>query len=142
MNIILAALNEYGIHDFPGNSSNPRVLEYFSDIGASYVLDDDTAWCAAFMNWILKVTGHAYSAALNARSFLDYGVDSPEPLMGDICILWRGSKGGTLGHVGILIKKTDTMVYLLGGNQSNSVNITSFPISQVLGFRVAVTPAP
>lgn len=135
MNIIETALKEYATHDIFGVTSNPRVLQYFKDIGQAWVNDDDTAWCAAFVNWVLKQNGKIGTGSLAARSFMRYGVETKQPQLGDIVVLWRISPQSAYGHVGFFVKEVGDQIYILGGNQSDSVNITAFSKSQLLGYR-------
>lgn len=134
-NIIEIALSQFGNTGIVGNLSNKEVLKYFSEIGAKWVKDDDTAWCSAFTNWVLKQANLPYSSALNARSFLTYGNKTIKPMIGDIVILWRVSKNSAFGHVGFFIKETADIVFILGGNQNNSVNIAGFSKSKILDYR-------
>ena len=67
------ALQEYGEWEWPGNEQNPRILHYFKTIGHPWVKDDETAWCAAFVNFCLYSGGKKQTGKLNARSFLTYG---------------------------------------------------------------------
>jgi hypothetical protein len=55
--------------------------------------------------------------------------------MGDIVILWRISPKSIYGHVGFYVCERKNTLYLLGGNQSNSVSIAPYPKTQVLGYR-------
>lgn len=135
MNIIEIALKEYGNKGIPGTATNPDVLKYFSEIGFNYIHDDETPWCAAFMNWVLKQAGIPGTNKLNARSFLEFGLPTAIPSYGNIIVLWRGSIEGALGHVGIFIKQVGNQIYILGGNENNQVEIEAFPSSQVLGYR-------
>ena len=129
------ALNEYGVYEIVGAINSPRVMKYSKEIGLTWIKDDETAWCALFVNWCLKKAGKPNTGAVNARSFLKYGVSTTAPVLGDIVILWRGSKTGTLGHVGFFIHDTKNYIYILGGNQSDSVNITRFAKTQLLDYR-------
>ncbi|MEK7179967.1 MAG: TIGR02594 family protein [Patescibacteria group bacterium] len=133
--LILIALNEFGTQGIQGVTNNPRVLQYFSDIGQKWVKDDETAWCAAFMNWCLLKAGVQGTNSLLARSFLNYGINTNYPVLGDIVVLWRINRTSPYGHVGIFIKETENMIYILGGNQANSVNVTGFPKGQLLSYR-------
>lgn len=53
-------------------------------------------------------------------------------------MLDRG-KDPRFGHVGFVVGWNDTHVYLLGGNQSDMVNVTKFPKSSVRGYRWPTT---
>lgn len=129
------ALQEWGTKAIAGATHEPEVLRYFAEIGAAWVKDDETAWCAAFVNWCLMKAGLKYSAALNARSFLTYGTPTTTPVLGDIVVLWRIARSGPYGHVGFFVKETNGYVYLLAGNQSNTVNITAYDKTYLLGYR-------
>jgi len=102
-------------------------------------------WCAAFANAILEQSNipsnkdHKY--ALTARSFLDWGVEVEQPVMGDIVVFPRGDESWQ-GHVGFFVKAQvidDTLYYyILGGNQKNSVNVELYPAGKALSVRRAV----
>lgn len=136
MNKVFAVgLQEYGIKGFPGATHSTRILTYFRAAGFKWVKDDETAWCAAFVNWCFWKVGLPVPGTLAARSFLKVGRRTLAPKLGDLVVLWRISKDSPYGHVGFFIRENDTLVYILGGNQSNAVNITAFPKSQVLDYR-------
>lgn len=134
-NAILAGFKEYGITDIPGTQNNPRVLEYFAKVGQSWVTNDDTAWCAAFVGFCLESVGIASTKALNARSYLNWGKTSVEPKLGDIVVFWRISPTSAYGHVAFFVKEEAGYTYTLGGNQSDSVCISKYLTSTVLGYR-------
>lgn len=129
------AVLELGQTGVSGAVHNPRILQYFHDIGHKWVKDDETAWCAAFLNWCLLQAGYKHTGKLNARSFLDYGKPTQEPKAGDIAVLWRISPSSIYGHVGFYLFHDKTHVYLLGGNQKNAVSAQKFTLSQVLTYR-------
>lgn len=140
MSPIEIAMREYGVRDILGIKNNPRVLQYFSDIGQKWVTDDDTAWCAAFVNWCLKQSNRIYTGALNARNFLHYSTPTKTPILGDIVVLWRITKQGPYGHVGFYVSETETDVYILGGNQQNQVCILPYSKARVLDYRTIPPP--
>ncbi len=133
------ALGEYGVRETPGSKHNPRVVEYFAKVGHSWVKDDETAWCAAFVGFCLETAGINSTKKLNARSYMDWSVPSITLQLGDIIVFWRGSKSGWQGHVGFYIGETDTGILTLGGNQSDQVFIATYPKNQLLGYRKVPT---
>lgn len=135
MNHLEFALGEYGEKEIVGAGTSKRVLEYFSKSGNSWVKDDETAWCSAFVGYVLESCGIKSTKKLNARSYLKWGKPTTTPKMGDIVVLWRQSKTSAFGHVGFFIRKKDGLVYMLAGNQNNQVDITGFPESRVLEYR-------
>ena len=129
------ALKEYGEKEIKGSQHNPRIVEYFAKCGHSWVKDDETAWCAAFMGFCLETAGIKSTRQLNARSYLNFGTPVAVPSLGDIVVFWRGSKNGWEGHVGFFIKETNTGILTLGGNQADQVFIAEYPKNQLLGYR-------
>lgn len=105
-----------------------------------------TEWCAAFVNGILEENNYASTRTngsphyLLARSYLEYGdmILQAEVQNGDIMIFTRG-RSGWQGHVGFYVGQefiNGVLYYrVLGGNQSNEVNITLFPEHKLLGIR-------
>lgn len=132
---VLRALADYGTQEIAGTQNNNKIVDYFKKAGFSWVTDDETAWCAAFLNAILVEYQLPNTGKLNAKSFLELGIETQEPEIGDIVVLWRISKSSPFGHAGFFIAKDNNNVYILGGNQNNEVDISKFPLSRVLGFR-------
>lgn len=92
-------------------------------------------WCAAFINAVERQNGRHGTGSLLARSYLNYGKDTLDPKKGDIVVLWRIDRDSKFGHVGYLIRKTDTHVFIYGGNQDNMVSVKAYPLERVLGYR-------
>lgn len=130
------AKGEIGVKEIVGSQHNPRVIEYFKKVGHSWVQDDETAWCAAFVGWCLEMAGLGSTRKLNARSYLTYGTKVTTPQKGDIVIFWRGSKTAATGHVAFFDSfSADGDIMVLGGNQSNKVGITEYSKEMLLEFR-------
>lgn len=129
------ALEEIGTKEVRGGE-NPRILEYF--LATTYhASEDEIPWCSAFACWCMEEAGIASPERANARSWLDWGNPVPpdEVEQGDVVVLWRGSPEGTQGHVGFLVSRPGDRIHILGGNQSDSVRISDYPASQLLGYR-------
>lgn len=129
------AFEYYGLKEIVGKEHEPLIIKFFDFIGHSWIDDDETPWCATFVNYCLKMAGEAMTGKLNARSFLDYGEEVKQPKFGDIVVLWRGDRNGWQGHVGFFVKQDDKGIYVLGGNQSNEVNITIYKNERLLSYR-------
>lgn len=116
---------------------NPKIVQWFADVGHPWVKDDETAWCAAFVGAMLQKAGLPSTRALNARSYLDWGtpVDLADAEPGDVVTFPRGDIDGWQGHVAFYERQDDQSVYVLGGNQLNQVNIKPYPKDKVLGVR-------
>ena len=115
---------------------NPKVVAYFKDSGNPGVMDDETAWCAAFVGAMLRRAGVKSTGALNARSYLDWGtpVDRKNAQPGDVVIFKRGSSSWQ-GHVAFFVKDRGALIDVLGGNQSNAVNVKGYQAAALLGIR-------
>jgi len=142
------ALKYKGQKEIKGSRHNPVVVAFFAKSGHPEIKDDETAWCAAYLNAVLYEAGRRGTKSLLAKSFLNLP-DSDEvkgvPQYGDIVVLHRGSPSSWQGHVGFFVKWDDEFVYLLGGNQSDGVNVSKFPRSRIAGVRrprTEVTQAP
>ena len=129
------ALKCEGIKEIKGQRHNPKVVQFFAEAGHSYIDDDETAWCAAFMNAMLKRAGYTGTDSLAARSFMKYGT-ACEPKAGAIMVRKRGTSSWQ-GHVAICTGKTKRgYVECIGGNQRNAVNKQWYPLDdKLLGFR-------
>jgi len=123
----LIARGYIGVQEIPGPQSNPTILGWAKTMGgwvASWFRDDDTPWCALFVNACLQqaglpLSGGVGSAALvRAKSFLTYGRPLDVPCRGAILVFDRA--GG--GHVGFYAGETLKAYRVVGGNQSNSVS--------------------
>jgi uncharacterized protein (TIGR02594 family) len=89
-------------------------------------------WCADFINFVLRRTGHPTTNSRAARSFLEYGKRIDSPRVGAIVVLSRGVNNG---HVGI-VRGTDGAgnVIVISGNHGNKVWESPYPKSRVLGY--------
>lgn len=134
--LIEQALYEYGVKEIVGAKHNPRIIQYFTDLGFKNTsINDETAWCSAYVNWVAKQLGYEHSKQLTARSWLKVGTSVKTAKPGDIVVFWRESPNSWKGHVGFFIKATKRFVYVLGGNQNNSVCIKAYPKTRVLDYR-------
>jgi uncharacterized protein (TIGR02594 family) len=110
-----------GLTEIPGPSSNPVILRWAQDIGAPAFTNDDTAWCAVAMNrWAqtcdYPLSGTSYEL-LRAKSFAAWGIPI-HPTLGAVLVFSRPEGF----HVGLYLGEREGAYYVLGGNQSNSVN--------------------
>lgn len=128
------ALQQYGVRETPGGSSNPQVIKYFNETGFSYIKGDETGWCSAFMNWCADKAGMESSGKLDARSWMKVGRAVAKPKLGDVVVFWREDPISWKGHVGLFLSQTNKYIYVLGGNQSDMVCVKPYLRTQALGF--------
>lgn len=126
------AKQELGTAEIPGAANNnPRIVSYIAVCGYGY--GDETPWCSAFVNWVLRQVGYSRTSNLRARSWLEWG-QRTGPRYGAITVLAR-SADPVAGHVGFLVREAGHQLLLLGGNQANQVSVAWFPTSRLLGYR-------
>lgn len=130
------ALDFYGLTEIPGVENNPIIMDFFREIGHTWVQGDETAWCSAFVNYIAKTEGYEYSGKLDARSWLDTIVKVDTPFRGCLVILWRVDPSSWQGHVGWWINEDNAFIYIYGGNQNNQCRVTPYPKNQLLAYGI------
>lgn len=135
LDLIATALSLYGLAEVPGPGDNPFILQMAKDCGFDDYIHDEIAWCSLFPNWVALKTGYERSKSLSARSWLDYGSPVEVPEIGDLVISWRINPTSPYGHVGFFINSRSSVLYLLGGNQNDSISIESFPSKRIIGCR-------
>jgi uncharacterized protein (TIGR02594 family) len=124
------AEREIGVEE---GRSDPRIREYFASTSLG-PQPSSVAWCSAFVNFCVKSGGLTGTNSALARSWLNWGQNSESLVPGCIVVLSRGSPA--LGHVGFYVgDEGQDSIRLLGGNQSNSVKISSYPRANILGRR-------
>ncbi len=156
MNITAYAIAEryIGMKEILGKDDNPAILSMLQ-LDNTWPEHDEVPWCSGFVNhcaWLLRLPR---SKSLMARSWLSVGtpVKLSDARQGfDVVILSRG--GGDQppatvldapGHVGFFSSRHYTSpcgmvdgsseVFLLGGNQGNSVSVRGYDASRILGVR-------
>lgn len=138
------ARQEIGTVEIKGERDNPEIVGWFADVGHSWVQDDETAWCAAFVGAMLEAAGLNSTKALNARSYLEWGEEVPlrSAQPGDIVVYWRESPESWKGHVGFYVDQAGETIITLGGNQRNEVNETPYDTDKLLSVRRIHGPGP
>jgi uncharacterized protein (TIGR02594 family) len=128
------ARGELGIHE---GLNSERISEYFgaTELGPQ---PDSVPWCSAFINFCIEQSGQEGTRSAQARSWLAWGEEANEFVPGCVVVLPRGNDP-TAGHVGFFAGfDAQGDVRLLGGNQHDSVSVSSFPNAKdnALGKRI------
>ena len=131
------AKREIGITEIPGKGNADRILGYHSTTSL-HATEDSVPWCSSFVNWVVTRSGLDGTNSARARSWLGWGREIDIPAYGCIVVLWRKSKYSSKGHVGFFVgfNEDKTRVFLLGGNQSDKVKVSSYPSSRILSYRL------
>ncbi len=133
------ALGEIGVSEAPGAKINPRIAEYFK--ASKFWGKDDTgaenAWCGSLVAFVMKTAGYGIAKeAFRAREWEGRwpdGQKASRPVYGAIAV--KSRKGG--GHVGFVVGKVPGKpgyLAILGGNQSNTTNVSAYPESDFFAF--------
>lgn len=128
------AKSKLGEHEIRGERANPFIVACHrsTTLGKRLASSDETAWCSSFVNKCMVESGVEGTNSARAKSWLGWGTELDEPRLGCVVVIRRGTAGH---HVAFFDKLVGGAVQLLGGNQSDSVRLSSYPVSKVLGFR-------
>lgn len=137
--------------------ANPEITKYFEVVttppdkrGREYhvspvVPSGDrlivTPWCAAFVGWCIRQVFSEKTmdiAHTTASSWTEFGIGIAHPKFGCVAVKRKTSGNrnneGT-GHVGFFWSRAGEVVYLLGGNQNDGVNVMSCRASDIVAWR-------
>lgn len=132
---LVEAAKLIGTKEVPGLKSNPTIMAWAKELSLHEIYrNDDTAWCGLFIAITLKRAGreilHQYGN-LRAREWGNYGVKVDKAELADILVFIR--PGG--GHVGYYVAEDKECYHVLGGNQSNMVNVIRIEKSRCTAIR-------
>lgn len=134
--MLVNGLSLYGTKERVGDHYNYELNRWYNVCGFNNVNSKTKRlWCGLFLNYLAYITNHERSGKLDARSWLKTGYGVTKPKLGDIVVLWRDDPSTWKGHAGLFIRKTTHYIWILGGNQSNEVNISKYPCRRILGYR-------
>lgn len=137
--ILKEFLKVYGTAEQPGPGSNPAILAWAKAVGLDrYYRDDGIAWCGLAMAYVAGQAGWDNAPrgnSLLARNWLYWGNPANVPMLGDVLVFWRGSPGGSKGHVGVYVGEDAGAFHVIGGNQEDMVSIRRFSRKRFLQAR-------
>lgn len=125
---LIEARKHMGLKEIPGQRHNPTIMGWIKALGGWFT-SDEVAWCGTFTAICMKTAGiappdpHWY----RAKDWADWGI-ACKPRIGAVVVF--GRTGG--GHVGFLVGESASNFYVLGGNQSNAVNIMPIAKSRMV----------
>ena len=124
-----------GTREAPGPGSNPEILDWADGLGLDSYSDDDIPWCGLFVAHCIASQLPEEPLPPNilaARAWQAFG-RPVTPRAGAVLVFWRGKRAGWQGHVGFYASEDASTFHVLGGNQSNAVNIARISKSRLLG---------
>lgn len=121
--MIKEALKLYGTLELYGSANSPTILSWANELGKNIndvYKADSIPWCGLFIGIVAKRSDkEVVKSPLWALSWATFGKRVDIPMLGDVLVFTRS--GG--GHVGLYVGEDNTAYHLLGGNQSDAVNI-------------------
>lgn len=120
--VIAEAMALYGVTEIPGPKHNQTIMSWAKKLNLDKVYtSDEIAWCGLFVAIVVKNAGfEPVAAPLWARNWAKFGNVQKSAALGDILVFSRGNGG----HVGFYVGEDKDAYHILGGNQSNTVNVT------------------
>lgn len=134
--MVREGLKLFGITETPGAADNKTILEWAKEVGVDNVYKHDSVpWCGLFLALVAKRGGHPWLGepkdTLWALSWLRYGKITLRGMFGDVLIFKR--EGG--GHVALYIGEDVETYHVLGGNQTDKINIIRINKTRCVGIR-------
>jgi len=130
---LTAAYKYDGLREIRGPKHNPTIIKWLEKLNAWW-RDDETPWCGVFCAAVMQEVGLPYPKLyMRAKAWSDYGALLRPDRLAPGAILVFGRKGG--GHVGFYVGEDAGFYYVLGGNQSNAVNVMKLGKSRLVASR-------
>lgn len=122
-----------GVKETPGRQHNSTIRSWLERLGAWW-RDDETPWCGVFVAHCLREAGLPVAKNwMRALAWIEYGANLRTTVVAPGAILVFSRKGG--GHVGFYVGENQTHYFVLGGNQSNSVNVSKIAKERCAAIR-------
>lgn len=134
--ILIQARALIGTKEIVGKIHSKVILGWAKELGIEKIYtNDEIAWCGLFIAYVCKKVNlelpFTATQSLWALNWNKFGTKQKTAMLGDILTFKRN--GG--GHVGLYVGEDATCYHVLGGNQSNMVNITRIEKSRCAGIR-------
>lgn len=128
-----------GLKEIPGPSHNKLILDWLGKLGAWWK-DDEVAWCGTFVAHCIQAAGLPYPKDwFRAKAWSDYGaLLRPERIAPGALLIFdrKDAKGRSVGgHIGFYVGEDDLCYHVLGGNQSNGVNVSRIAKGRCIATR-------
>ena len=130
------AFHLIGTEEEPGAGANEAILGWAKALRIDY-RSDEIPWCGLFAAHCIgsQLTEEPLpTIPLRARAWEKFG-SKCTPQLGAVMVFWRVSKTDGRGHVGFYWAEDETTYHILGGNQSNEVNISRYKKDRFLRAR-------
>jgi uncharacterized protein (TIGR02594 family) len=122
-----SALHEIGTREEGDNAG--AAIKRYGDM--AHIPDAvGNPWCATFVNAMLESNGIPGTRSMASHSFMsdDRFIKLDGPALGALSVFYRGSRNAATGHVGFYRGELGSSVWVLGGNESDMVQIEAMPM--------------
>jgi len=127
------AASHIGTREIAGPKHNAKIIGWLQRL-KSWITTDEIPWCGTFCAAVMQESGLPYPKEFpRAKAWADYGANLRSTHVAPGAILVFSREGG--GHVGFYVGEDATAYHVLGGNQSNSVNITRILKNRCIAIR-------
>lgn len=131
--VIVEAVKLIGVQEIVGKQHSPEIMSWAKELNLSAYNADEIPWCGLFVAIVVKRAGFdVVKDPLWARNWNHFGTLQTIAMLGDVLVFTRPGGGG---HVGFYVGEDNTCYHVLGGNQSNRVNVTRILKSRCIGVR-------
>jgi uncharacterized protein (TIGR02594 family) len=122
-----------GLKEIPGPRHNQTIIRWLVKLRAWWN-DDETPWCGVFVAHCMQESWLPFPQLyMRAKAWSDYGSLLRRDRLAPGAILVFDRAGG--GHVGFYVGEDAGFYYVLGGNQSNAVNVMKLGKSRLVASR-------
>jgi uncharacterized protein (TIGR02594 family) len=122
-----------GLKEIPGPRHNQTIIRWLVKLRAWWS-DDETPWCGVFVAHCMQKCSLPFPKLyMRAKAWADYGSLLRRDRLAPGAILVFDRAGG--GHVGFYVGEDAGFYYVLGGNQSNAVNVMKLGKSRLVASR-------
>lgn len=134
--LLLEALRWYDTKEHRGRRHNATIVGWLRNV-LPWANKDEISWCSAFLfSCAVMVDADRPDPKRGAAAISWRSTGTPvegvrQAQIGDVVILYRGKRTAWTRHVGLYVRHDRRYVWLLGGNQGDSVSIRKFPIGRV-----------
>lgn len=140
----VVAESQIGVHEVAlKGKHNAQILAYHATTTLA-AKQDEVPWCSSFVNWVFSQADIVGTKNALASSWLEWGQAVSKPQFGAVTVIKHkvndgqnatGSRSGF--HVGFYVNSPPGAIRLLGGNQSDQVKYSDFPLAkyEIKAFR-------
>lgn len=130
--VIVEAIKFDGVQEIVGAQNNPVIMGWAKELGLKEYINDEIPWCGLFAAKVVKDAGFTpVEKPLWAANWSKFGTKQTQAMLGDILVFTR--PGGN--HVGFYVGEDSLYYHVIGGNQSNKVNVVRIQKSRCTAIR-------